>query len=400
MGQQKHRGFHTLQELFLLGKQVPGADLARAEAACENGDTVCMLYTSGTTGFPKGVMLTHRNIVNNGFFDGENNHFSVKDVLCLPLPLFHSFGIVGIISSLTHGAAVALLEWFDPLLALATIQKEKCTAIFGVPTMFIAMVNHPMLRMFDLSSLGKAMAGGAPCPVETMKQIVKEMHIRQYTTGYGLTEASPGVTHTDYEDSFETKLETVGRPLPGVEVTIRDPKTNGECPLGVHGEICCRGYNIMKGYYKMPEETARCIDREGWLHTGDMGLRDENGCFRITGRVQEIIIRGGENVYPKEIEDYLCQMPEIRDAQVVGIPDKKYGEEVIAFVILRDGAAVTEEDVRDFCRGRISRFKTPKYVFFTGAFPLTPSGKVQKFLLRETGIKKVKETETGIQEKE
>jgi fatty-acyl-CoA synthase len=396
MGQRKHRGFYTLPELLLLGRHTPGADLARAEAACENSDTVCMLYTSGTTGFPKGVMLTHRNIINNGFHGGENQRFTQRDVICLPIPLFHSFGLVtGMISILTHGAAVALLEWFDPLLALATIQKEKCTALFGVPTMFIAMVNHPMFKIFDLSSLRKGITGGAPSSAEAMRRIIEEMHLKDYTTGYGLTEASPEVTHTEGGDSLEVKTETVGRPVTGVEVTVRDLETNGECPLGVHGELCCRGYNVMKGYYKMPEETARCIDPEGWLHTGDLGLRDENGCFRITGRIKDMIIRGGENVYPKEIEDYLCKMPEIRDAQVVGIASKKYGEEVGAFVILRDGAAVTEEDVRDFCRGQISYFKIPKHVFFVDAFPLTPSGKVQKFLLREAGLKKVEETGTG-----
>jgi fatty-acyl-CoA synthase len=401
MGQRKHRGLYSLQELFLLGKHAPDTDLARAEAACENNDTVCMLYTSGTTGFPKGVMLTHRNIVNNGFHCGENQRFTQRDVVCLPIPLFHSFGLVtGMISVVTHGAAVALLEWFDPLLTLATIQKEKCTSIFGVPTMFIAMINHPMFSIFDLSSLHKGTMGGAPCPIETMKQIIDQMHLKEYLTGYGLTEASPEVTHTSRDDSLGVKMETVGRPAPGVEVTIRDVKTNEECPTGVHGEICCRGYNVMKGYYKMPEETARSIDPEGWLHTGDLGFKDENGNFKITGRIKDMIIRGGENIYPKEIEDYLYTMPGIKDVQVVGIPSKKYGEEVSAFVILHDGAAVTEEDVRDFCRGQISRFKIPKYVFFADAFPFTSSGKVQKFVLREMGLKKVKEAEIEIQEKD
>jgi fatty-acyl-CoA synthase len=249
--------------------------------------------------------------------------------------------------------------------------------------------------MFDLSSLYKGGIGGAPCPVETMKQIVDRLHLRLFTTGYGLTEASPGVTSTCCEDGLDVKTDTIGRPLPGVEVTIRDPKTNEECPVGVHGEICCRGYNIMKGYYKMPEETAKTIDQERWLHTGDLGLKDENGYFRITGRIKDMIIRGGENIYSKEIEDYLCTMREIREAQVVGIASKKYGEEVGAFIILHDGAAIAEEDVRDFCRGQISRFKIPKYIFFVDAFPLTSSGKVQKFVLREMGSKKVEEMGIG-----
>jgi fatty-acyl-CoA synthase len=392
VGQQKHRGFYSMQELLLLGKHTPDTDILRIEASCDTNEVVNMQYTSGTTGFPKGVMLTHRNILNNGYGIGENQRLTEKDIVCLPVPLFHCFGLVlGMMAILTHGAAAAILEWFDPLLVLATVQKEKCTAVYGVPTMFIAELSHPMFRMFDLSSLRTGIMAGSPCPIETMRQVIDQMHMSEVTICYGLTESSPVMTQTRYDDSLEVKVETVGRALPGVEVTIRDPETNGECPVGVHGEFCCRGYNSMKGYYKMPGETAKCIDSEGWLHSGDLGVKDGTGNFRVTGRIKDMIIRGGENIYPKEIEDYLYTMPGIKDVQVVGIASKKYGEEVGAFIILHKDASVTEEDVRDFCRGQISRFKIPKYVFFVDAFPLTSSGKIQKYLLREMGLKKAEE---------
>jgi fatty-acyl-CoA synthase len=392
VGQQKHRGFYSMQELLLLGKYTPDTDILRIEASCETSEVVNMQYTSGTTGFPKGVMLTHRNILNNGYGIGENQRLTEKDIVCLPVPLFHCFGLVlGMMAIITHGATAAMLEWFDPLLVLATIQKEKCTAVYGVPTMFIAELNHPMFKLFDLSSLRTGIMAGSPCPIETMRQVIDQMHMSEVTICYGLTESSPVMTQTRYDDTLEVKVETVGRALPGVEVTIRDPETNKECPVGVHGEFCCRGYNNMKGYYKMPEETAKCIDTEGWLHSGDLGVKDEAGNFRVTGRIKDMIIRGGENIYPKEIEDFLYTMPGIKDVQVVGIASKKYGEEVGAFIILHPDINVSEEDVRDFCRGQISRFKIPKYIFFVEAFPLTSSGKIQKYLLRETGSQKVKE---------
>jgi fatty-acyl-CoA synthase len=396
VGQQKHRGFYNIQELLLLVKYTPDTDILRMEASCETNEVVNMLYTSGTTGFPKGVMLTHRNILNNGYGIGENQRFTEEDIVCLPVPLFHCFGLVlGMMAIITHGATAAMLEWFDPLLVLATIQKERCTAVYGVPTMFIAELNHPMFKMFDLMSLRTGIMAGSPCPIETMRQVIDRMHMKEVTICYGLTESSPVMTQTRYDDSLEVKVETVGRALPGVEVTIRDPETNEECPVGVHGEFCCRGYNSMKGYYKMPEETAKCIDPEGWLHSGDLGVKDEAGNFRVTGRIKDMIIRGGENIYPKEIEDFLYTMPGIKDVQVVGIASKKYGEEVGAFIILHKDAVGTEEDVRDFCRGQISRFKIPKYVFFVDAFPLTSSGKIQKYLLREMGLKKVEDLGMG-----
>ncbi|MDR2476998.1 MAG: AMP-binding protein [Treponema sp.] len=392
VGQQKHRGMYSFNEVLLLGQHTDGAELRNIEVSLDTNDVVNMQYTSGTTGFPKGVMLTHRNILNNGKGIGDNMRFTQADIVCLPVPLFHCFGLVlGMMSVLTHGSTAALVEWFDPLLVLATIQKEKCTAVYGVPTMFIAELNHPMFKMFDLSSLRTGIMAGSPCPIEAMRQVIDLMHMKEVTICYGLTESSPVMTQTRYDDGLEAKVETVGRALPGVEVTIRSPETGEECSVGEHGEFCCRGYNTMKGYYKMPEATAQCIDKNGWLHSGDLGVKDEKGYFRVTGRIKDMIIRGGENVYPKEIEDFLYTMPGVKDVQVVGIVSKKYGEEVGAFIILHPNVTMNEEDVRDFCRGQISRFKIPKYVFFVDNYPLTPSGKIQKYLLREMGSKKVEE---------
>jgi fatty-acyl-CoA synthase len=392
VGQQKHRGMYSFSELLLLGQYGDDAELRRIEASLDRNDVVNMQYTSGTTGFPKGVMLTHRNILNNGLGIGDNQRLSEKDIVCLPVPLFHCFGLVlGMMAILTHGSTAAMVEWFDPLLVLATVQKEKCTALYGVPTMFIAELNHPMFKMFDLSSLRTGIMAGSPCPIETMRQVIDQMYMSEVTICYGLTESSPVMSQTRYDDSLEAKVETVGRALPGVEVTIRDPATGEECPDGVHGEFCCRGYSSMKGYYKMPEATAQCIDEKGWLHSGDLGVRDNDGYFKVTGRIKDMIIRGGENVYPKEIEDFLYTMPGIKDVQVVGIASKKYGEEVGAFIILHPDVSMNEEDIRDFCRGKISRFKIPKYVFFVNSFPLTASGKIQKYLLRDMGVNKVQE---------
>ncbi|MDR1637788.1 MAG: AMP-binding protein, partial [Treponema sp.] len=299
VGMVKHRGMYSMNEVLLLGQHSDDRELREIEAGLDTNDVVNMQYTSGTTGFPKGVMLTHRNILNNGLGIGDNQRFTRNDIVCLPVPLFHCFGLVlGMMAVLTHGSTAALLEWFDPLLVLATIQKERCTAVYGVPTMFIAELNHPMFKMFDLSSLRTGIMAGSPCPIETMRQVIDLMHMTEVTICYGLTESSPVMTQTRYDDSLEVKVETVGRALPGVEVTIRNPDTGEECPEGVHGEFCCRGYNSMKGYYKMPEETAQCIDKDGWLHSGDLGVRDKDGNFRVTGRIKDMIIRGGENVYP------------------------------------------------------------------------------------------------------
>ena len=396
VGQQKHRGMYSFNELLLLGQHSDDTEYRKIEASLDCNDVVNMQYTSGTTGFPKGVMLTHRNILNNGLGIGDNQRLSEKDIVCLPVPLFHCFGLVlGMMAILTHGSTAAIIEWFDPLLVLATIQKAKCTAAYGVPTMFIALLNHPMFKMFDLSSLRTGIMAGSPCPIETMRQVIDQMYMKEVTICYGLTESSPVMTQTRYDDTIEVKVETVGRALPGVEVTIRNPDTGEECPEGEHGEFCCRGYNTMKGYYKLKEATDQCIDRTGWLHSGDLGVKDQNGNFKVTGRIKDMIIRGGENISPKEIEDFLYTMPGIKDIQVAGIASKKYGEEVGAFIILHDGVTLNEEDVRDFCRGKISRFKIPKYVFFVKEYPLTPSGKIQKYLLRQMGLEKVEKLGTA-----
>jgi len=392
IGQQKHRGMFCFNELLLLGQHTDSAQLLEIEASLDTNDVVNMQYTSGTTGFPKGVMLTHRNILNNGLGIGDNQRFTEKDIVCLPVPLFHCFGLVlGMMAVITHGSTAALIEWFDPLLVLATIQKERCTAVYGVPTMFIAELNHPMFKMFDLSSLRTGIMAGSPCPIETMRQVIDLMHMNEVTICYGLTESSPVMTQTRYDDDIIVKVETVGRALPGVEVTIRNPETGDECKDGVHGEFCCRGYNTMKGYYKMPEATEACIDKNGWLHSGDQGIKNVDGNFRVTGRIKDLIIRGGENISPKEVEDFLYTMPGVKDVQVAGIASEKYGEEVGAFIILHPGVSMTEEEVRDFCRGKIGRYKIPKHVFFVDSYPLTSSGKIQKYLLREMGNKLAKE---------
>jgi len=387
IGPQKHRGMYNTQELLLLGAHTSDQELARAAVGLTCHEVINMQYTSGTTGFPKGVMLTHHNILNNGFHIGERQRFTEADRLCLTVPLFHCFGLVlGVMAVLTHGATLVILESFDPLLALASVQKERCTAIYGVPTMFIAELNHPMFGMFDLSSLRTGIMAGSPCPMEIMKRVISDMRCREITIAYGLTEASPVITQTSTDDLIELRVSTVGQRLPGVEARIVDPGTKTEVPPGTQGEVVCRGYNVMKGYYQMPEATAETIDGDGWLHSGDLGTMDANGYFKITGRIKDMIIRGGENISPREIEEFLLPMTGIRDIQVAGIASPKYGEQVGAFVIRKDGATISDEDVRDYCRGKIARFKVPKYVFFVDAYPMTASGKVQKFKLRERGL--------------
>ena len=392
IGPEKHRGMYNSQELLLLGAHTSDEELARASAGLTCHEVINMQYTSGTTGFPKGVMLTHHNILNNGFSIGERQKFTEADRICLTVPLFHCFGLVlGVMAIYTHGATVVALESFDPLLALASVQKERCTAIYGVPTMFIAELNHPMFAMFNLSSLRTGIMAGSPCPMEIMKRVISDMRCRDITIAYGLTEGSPVTMQTSTDDPIEMRVSTVGQRLPGIEVRIVNPETNTEVPPETQGEVVCRGYNVMKGYYQMPEATAQAIDADGWLHTGDLGTMDANGYFKITGRIKDTIIRGGENISPREIEEYLLRMEGVRDIQVAGIASPKYGEEVGAFVIRKDGATITEEDVRDFCRGKIADFKIPRHVFFVDAYPMTASGKIQKYKLRELGVKLLQE---------
>ncbi|HPX25794.1 MAG TPA: AMP-binding protein [Treponemataceae bacterium] len=386
MGPEKFRGMFSTPELLLLGQHVDIDEVLSIEKTLTTHEVINMQYTSGTTGFPKGVMLSHHNIINNGFTIGECMKYTSKERVCLPVPLFHCFGIVlGVMAVLSHGATHIMLETFDPLVVLASVHKEKCTALYGVPTMFIAELNHPMFSMFDMSSLRTGIMAGSLCPIDLMKQVMAKMNLTEITSVYGLTETSPGMTQSRTDDPMEIRATTVGKELPGIEVKVINPDTGKECAVGEQGEMCCRGYNVMKGYYKMPEATAEIIDKDGFLHSGDLGIKDEQGFYRITGRIKDMIIRGGENIYPREIEEFLRVMPQIKDIQVAGVPDKRLGEITGAFIILKDGETLTEEDVLEYCRGKIAKYKTPQLVMFVDAFPMTGSGKIQKFKLSEIG---------------
>ena len=392
IGQEKHRGMFNTAELILLGSQLDDGLLKSIQSTVSCYDVVNMQYTSGTTGFPKGVMLTHHNILNNGLATGQNMNFSANDRLCVCVPLFHCFGcVLALCSVITHGATMVMVENFDPLVVLASVQKEKCTALHGVPTMFISELNHPMFNLFNLSSLRTGIMAGSVCPIETMNEVMSKMNMTEIIIVYGLTESSPGMTATRTYDAPDIRSQTIGKAYPAVEVKVADPETGIELEPGLPGELCCRGYNVMKGYYKNPEATAKAIDADGWLHSGDLGVMDGNGFFRVTGRIKDLIIRGGENISPREIENYLYTMPQILSVEVVGVASPKYGEEVGAFIKKRQGAELSEEDVIDFCRGKISRFKIPKYVFFVDEFPMTASGKIQKYKLRQMSLELLKE---------
>jgi fatty-acyl-CoA synthase len=390
IGDETPAGMLNFERIIQLGKEVSDEELAAVEATLDIHDTINMQYTSGTTGFPKGVMLTHYNLTNNGFQIGECMKFTDQDRLCIPVPFFHCFGcVLGTMVCVTHGSAMVPVELFDPLKVLQTIEAEKCTAVHGVPTMFIAELEHPEFSKFDLSSMRTGIMAGSVCPIEVMKRAVRDMHLTEITSVYGQTEASPGITQTRTEDPVELRVSTVGRALPEAEVKIIDIETGATLPPGKQGELCARGYMVMKGYYKMPEETAKVIDADNWLHTGDLAIMDENGYCKITGRIKQMIIRGGENIYPKEIEEFLYTHPKISDVQIYGVPDKKYGEQVMAAVILKKGMEMTEEEVKEFCRGKIANYKVPKFVKFVEGYPMTASGKIQKFKLREMAIKEL-----------
>jgi len=396
IGTETPAGMINFNIITELGKDAPDAELNAVEATLDCHETINMQYTSGTTGFPKGVMLTHYNIVNNGFNIGECMKFTPQDRLCIPVPFFHCFGcVLGVMACVTHATAMVPVEIFDPLKVLQTIEKEKCTAVHGVPTMFIAELEHPDFKKFDLSTLRTGIMAGANCPIEVMKKVNSDMHASEITIAYGQTESSPVITQTRTDDALELRVATVGRSLPDVETKIVDIETNETLPPGKQGELCTRGYHVMKGYYKMPEETARAIDSDNWLHTGDLAIMDENGYCKITGRIKNMIIRGGENVYPREIEEFLYTHPKVSDIQVYGVPDKKYGEQVMAAIILKKGQTMTEEDVRDFCREKIANYKVPKYVKFVDGYPMTASGKIQKFKMREMAIKELQLEDMG-----
>ena len=363
------------------------AQLAAIGPTLRSDDAINIQFTSGTTGHPKGATLTHRNILNNGFFVGEAIRLSEHDRLCIPVPLYHCFGMVmGNLGCLTHGATMVYPgEAFDPLAVLQTVQAERCTALYGVPTMFIAELDHPRFAEFDLSTLRTGIMAGSPCPVEVMKRVQAQMNLTEVTIAYGMTETSPVSTQSAVDDPLDRRVSTVGRVQPHLEVQIVD--VDGRpVPRGTTGELCTRGYSVMKGYWGDEAKTAEAVDADGWMHTGDLATMDAEGYVNIVGRLKDMVIRGGENVYPREIEEFLYRHPAVQDVQVVGVPDLKYGEELCAWIQLRDGQTATADDIRDFCRGQIAHYKIPRHIRFVDAFPMTITGKVQKFLMRQQTI--------------
>ena len=391
IGEQGPNCMLNWKKMLEMGEGVTEARLAEREATLNAHDNINIQYTSGTTGFPKGATLSHYNIVNNGYFIGANMKMGPGESICIPVPFYHCFGMVlGNMACVTNGAAMVIpAEYFDPLATLQAIHEERCTAVHGVPTMFIAELEHPRFGEFDLTCLRTGIMAGSSCPIELMRRVVDKMHCSELTIVYGLTEASPGITQTNTDDPLELKVTTVGRVFPHTEAKLMDPQTKETVPVGQIGEICTRGYLVMNGYYNDPKSTVETIEPDGWLHTGDLAVADENGYFKITGRIKEMIIRGGENIYPREIEEYLRHMPEVSDVQVFGIPDVKYGEEAVAWIILRNGCTLTEEQVKAFCKGKIASFKIPRYVRFVDSFPMTVSGKIQKFKMRESVVKEM-----------
>ena len=381
-------GMFRWSDLAEFGQRVPEQDLRAREATLDFDDPVNIQYTSGTTGSPKGALLSHHNIVNNGLLIGGSMKITSRDKICIPVPFYHCFGMVlGNMTAVVAGAAMVIpAPYFDALATLEAVEGERCTALYGVPTMFIAELEHPEFSRFDLRSLRTGIMAGSPCPIEVMRRVVEQMHCREMTIAYGLTETSPVVTQTTNEDPIELRVTTVGKPLPYTEIKIADTQTGHPLPTGMTGELCARGYMVMKGYYKDMDATHGILDSDGWLHSGDLAVMDENGYCRITGRVKDMIVRGGENIYPREIEEFLYTCPGISDVQVVGVPDRKYGEEVVAWVKLKNGAELSEQDIKDFCRGRISNFKIPRYVRFVDSFPMTVTGKIQKFRMRQVSI--------------
>ncbi|MBS1887550.1 MAG: AMP-binding protein [Actinobacteria bacterium] len=356
--------------------------------ALSSEDPIDIQYTSGTTGAPKGATLSHRNILNNGFLVGELLGYSEEDSICIPVPFYHCFGMVmGNLAATSHGACTVIpAPGFDPEATLAAVDAEGCTSLYGVPTMFIAELEHPRFAEFDLAGLRTGVMAGSPCPIEVMRRVVSEMHMPEVSICYGMTETSPVSTQTRRDDDLEVRVSTVGRPVPHVEVKIVDPESGRTVERGRPGELCTRGYSVMLGYWDEPELTAEAIDGEGWMHTGDLATMEADDNCRIVGRIKDMVIRGGENVYPREVEEFLYAHPAIADVQIVGVPDPRYGEELCAWVLVRDGASLTEEEVREHCRRQLAHFKVPRYVLFVEEFPMTVTGKVQKFRMREQSV--------------
>lgn len=390
-GKETPKGMLNFEDLKILGGDFPIEIYEENKKTLNTHDVVNMQYTSGTTGFPKGVMLTHYNILNNGKTIGDGMKFTKNDKLCITVPFFHCFGLVlAMMACITHGTTMVPVERYSPVPVMNAISVEKCTAVHGVPTMFIAMLEHAQFNNFDFSSLRTGIMAGSPCPIEVMKKVIDKMNMREIVIVFGQTEASPGCTMTTTSDSIDKRVNTVGRAFPGVECKIIDPESGEELPINTPGEFCARGYNIMKGYYKMPEATAQAIDKDGWLHTGDLCTVDEDGYYKVVGRIKDMIIRGGENIYPKEIEECLYTCDKVSDVQVIGVPSEAYGEEVMACVILKEGEEMTEEEVKEFVGARMAKHKVPRYVRFVDSFPTNAAGKIQKFKMREEAIEILK----------
>ena len=378
-------------EMLGAAEAVSVEQLAQRSSQLRPDDAINIQYTSGTTGFPKGATLSHRNILNNGLFIGEACKYTELDRVCIPVPFYHCFGMVlGNLACTTHGSAMVIpAAGFDPAATLRAVAAERCTSLYGVPTMFIAELGEPGLADYDLSSLRTGIMAGSPCPIEVMRQVVDQMNMREVTIAYGMTETSPVSTQTSADDPLEKRVTTVGRVHPHVEIRIVDPETGETVPRGTGGEFLTRGYSVMLGYWNDEARTAEAIDSDGWMRTGDLAVMDDEGYVNIVGRIKDMIIRGGENVYPREVEEFLYTHPDIVDVQVIGVPDVRYGEQVMAWVQLRDGADTTGEDIKEFCRGSIAHYKVPRYIKFTDTFPMTITGKVQKFKMREQSIEEL-----------
>jgi len=389
LGDTPYNGMYTWEEFLKKADDVTSVDLLERGDGLTFDDPINIQYTSGTTGFPKGVVLTHHNVLNNGYLVGEGMGFTEKDRLCIPVPFYHCFGMVlSNLACVTHGSAMVLPSpSFDAEAVLKTIESERCTAVHGVPTMFIAELTHPNFSKYNLQSLRTGIMAGSPCPIEVMREVNQKMHMSEVVIVYGQTETSPGVTMTTTKDPAERRVTTVGRAFPHTELKIVDPATGKIVPTGEVGEICARGYCIMKCYYNNPSATSVTLDKDHWNHTGDLGTIDEEGYFKIVGRLKDMVIRGGENIYPREIEEYLHNNKKIFDVYVIGVPDVKYGEELCAWVKVKQGESMTEQEVKDFCKGKIAHYKVPRYVMFVDDFPITISGKVQKFKMKEASIK-------------
>ncbi len=379
------------EELLAAGETVTLDDLAAVAVELEPDDPINIQYTSGTTGFPKGATLSHINILNNGFFTGEMCHYTAADRVCIPVPFYHCFGMVlGNLACTTHGATIVVPgARFLPDAVLETVSTERCTSLYGVPTMFIAALEHPDVNEYDLSSLRTGIMAGSPCPVEVMKRVISDFNMTEVTIAYGMTETSPVSTQTAPDDDVERRVSTVGRIHPHVEVKIVDPATGRTLEREEAGELCTNGYSVMLGYWNDPERTAEAVDDDGWMHTGDLATMDADGYVNIVGRIKDMIIRGGENVYPREIEEFLYTHPDVVDAQVIGVPDVKFGEEIMAWVMRRKDADLTSEELTEYCRGKIAHFKVPRYIRFVDEFPMTVTGKIQKFRMRELAIEEL-----------